>query len=366
MHVKHIRPQGRSATFSNAQGNAIGSQREGFDVTWKNNYQLAMIDQDVIDDAQGNETILIDHVEEEFDGAMDNMRDDLAMALFRNHGGARGVVSTIGNGSGTNDLITLVDEEDIAHFEVGMEIVWSDDDGSASGHALRSATASTIESVNRDAGTLEFDVNTVSTSGAVVGDYMFVQGDFKNKWSGLDSWVPSAAPGATDSFYTVNRSVDPVRLAGVRYTGTGMPIEQAVIQGAARIRRWKKSSHVNLGVLNPLKWAALEISLGDRKRVEDVPGTGPAAHLGYKAIMLATPAGDVPIVSDPNCQADVLWLLRKESWMVETVGDMVRILEEDGLPILRQASADGYELRVKSRGNVWCKEPGANGRVALS
>lgn len=365
VHVKHIRPQGRSASFSEANTNNIGSQRVGFDVTWVNNYQVAAIDGDVIDDAKGNKVILIDHIKEEMDGAFDNLRDDLAMSVFRNGGGARGVAGTIGNGSGTNDLVTLEDPEDVAHFEVGMEIVFSNDDGSASGHSLRSSTASTIESIDRDAGTIEFDVNVSSTSSAAAGDYMFVKGDFQSKWSGFDAWVPTSAPTTGDDFFGVDRSVDPVRLAGVRYTGTGMSIEQAIIQGAARVRRWKKGSSIDLAVLNPIKWAQLEIGLEHRKEVQTIKGSGPAADIGYDAIMLATPNGKVPVVSDPNAPVDQCRLLKKDSWMIETVGDMVRLLDEDGLKIMRQASADGYDLRIKCRGNMWCKEPGANAVITI-
>ena len=118
--------------------------------------------------------------------------------------------------------------------------------------------------------------------------------------------------------------------------------------------------------MNPLKFAELENTLDGRKRVEEVMGSGQAASLGYKAIMLATPAGDVPVVSDPNCQLDTCWLLRKDSWMIETTGQMVRLLDEDGNAFLRQSSQDGWELRCKSRGNVWNREPGSNGRVTVA
>lgn len=365
VHMRHIRPQGRSASFSTAQSNSVGSKRVGFDVTWVSNYQVAGIDGDVIDDASGNETILIDHIQSEMDGALDNMRDDLAHSVFNNSGGARGVVGTLGNGSGTNDLVTLADPEDVAHFEVGMKIVFSANDGSSSGHSLKSSTASTIEIVDRDAGTIEFEENVATNSSAAADDYMFVEGDFQSKWGGLDGWVPSSAPTTGDDWYGVDRSVDPVRLAGVRYTGTGMPLETAIINGSARVRRWKKGASINLGVMNPIKWAQLEVSLGDRKRIQEVKGEGPAAHIGYDAIMLATPNGQVPIISDPNAPSDTIWLLNKDSWMIETVGDMVRLLDEDGLPFLRQNSSDGYELRIKSRGNVWCKEPGSNARITI-
>ena len=357
VQLKHIRPQGRSATFADAVSDRVGSTRVGYDVTWTSNYQIAGIDGDVLDDAAGNRVILIDHIETEMDGAIDNIKDDLATSLFRNSGGARGVQA----GAAASDVITLANPEDIVNFEVGMVIVADATDGT--GIAIVDATESTIVALDRDAGTIEFD-----TAAATLIDtnFLFVAGDYGLKWAGFDSWIPLAAPTGGDSFFGVDRSVDPVRLAGVRYDGTGDTINAGIVNGAARIRRWKKGSQVDIAFLNPLKFAELENTLDGRKRVEEVMGSGQAASLGYKAIMLATPAGDVPVVSDPNCQLDTCWLLRKDSWMIETTGQMVRLLDEDGNAFLRQSSQDGWELRCKSRGNVWNREPGSNGRVTVA
>jgi hypothetical protein len=368
VHMRHVRPQGRSVSFTTAQANRQGTKRVAFHVPWRNNYQIAAVDGDVIDDAQGNKTILIDHIKREMDGAIDNMRDDLAMAVFRNHGGARGRLSAVGNDSGTNDLLTLVNPEDIAHFEIGMRIQFSTADGTSGALKTGSAADDAVEiiRVNRDDGTLTVDGNSTTLAGAAANDYVFVAGDFGGKLHGLDSWIPGTAPGGSDSFLDVNRGVDPVRLAGVRFNGAGMSIEQAIMAGAARVRRWKKGASINLAVLDPIRWNQLEISLENRKTIDDIPGTGPAAHIGYKAIMLATSNGVVPVISDPNCQPNACWLLKKESWMLESTGDLVRLLEEDGLPFLRQGNADGYELRIKSRGNLWCDEPGSNARIALA
>jgi hypothetical protein len=52
--------------------------------------------------------------------------------------------------------------------------------------------------------------------------------------------------------------------------------------------------------------------------------------------------------------------------MYETTGELVRLLDEDGNPFLRQPTADGWELRIKSRGNMYCKDPGSNCRITLS
>jgi hypothetical protein len=356
--MRYVLAQGRSATFANAQTYSLGSQRKQFQLTWVSNYQVAGIDGNVIDDAAGNKTLVIDHIKSETDAALANMTDDIASNVFRNHGGARGQVASI-----STVTVTLSNPEDVVNFEVGMEVQGDTTDGTSG--SVHSGSA-TITAIDRDAGTLTTDSNwTSQISSLAANDYLFAYGDFGLKARGLASWLPSTAPTSGDSFLGVDRSVDPVRLAGVRYTGTGMSLETAIVQGCARVRRWKKNGRINLAVLNPLNWAKLAISL-EGKRISTVKSQDTKGVFSFDAIMVATPTGDVPVISDPNCQASVCWLLNTDTWCVESVnGPLVRLLDEDGLPFLRQATSDGYELRVKSRWNMYTTDPGANARVAI-
>lgn len=362
VHVKFARPQGRSMSFAKAQGNFTPSKRTAFDVTWVSNYQVGGIDGDAIDDAKGNETILIDEVKCEVDGMIDNMKDDLAMGLFRNQGGARAVIDA--TATVASATLILSNPSDIVNFEVGMVIGAASTDGTSG--SLRTGTA-VIDSLDRDAGTIHTAGGNWSTqiTSLATGDYLFVDGDFGARMAGLDAWCPATAPGST-LFFNCDRSADPVRLGGVRYTGTNMPIEQAIINGAARVQRHKKGVSINLGVLNPVRFADLEISLENRKRMVEVKGSDIAAHIGFNALLLATPTGDIPVISDPSCQSDTCWLLKKESWCLESVGDLVRLIDEDGNSMLRQTTNDGYEMRIKSRSNLECDEPGSNCRITLS
>lgn len=356
--IKHVRPQGRSAVFATAQTNTVGSKRKGFDVTWVNNYATAEIDGNVIDDSGGNKVMLVDHVETEMDGAIENMKDDIAFGLFRNGGGARGQIAT---GGISATVVTLSNPEDAAHFEVGMVIVADTTDGTSGTVHTGSVT---LVAVDRDGGTLTADQNwTTGISAAAAADYLFCSGDFGVKVSGFDAWNPLTV--SATAFFGVDRTADKVRLGGVRYDGSGQPIDEALIEGSARIWRNKKGKKIDLGVLNPTDFAALTLTRESNKRFEEVQGSGEASHLGFKAFMLDTPQGDVPIISDPNCPVGVARMLNKASWLYETVGKMVRVIDDDGTKLLRKASSDSFELRLKSRGNLLCLEPGANGRIAL-
>lgn len=363
--ITWARPQGRSATFANAQGNALPSQIDAFQVTYVSNYGVGTVDGDVIDDAGENVELIAEAVEHEVDGAIANLRDDLALGVFNNVGGARGVAA-----SGTaGTTITLADPEDVVHFEVGMELVASADDGSDTAHTLRSGGASaTVTEVDRDAGTLTTDGGgwVAQIAALADGDFLFVEGDFQNKMAGLDSWDPAAAPGAT-LFFGVDRSVD-TRLGGLRFDGSTLPIEQAIMRGAARARRWK--APLNFGFMNPIAWDDLAVSMessANRARTVTVKGSGDAAQFSWEAIRMVSSAGPIDLLPDPNCQPDIVWLGSMDHLTMGYSGkDFVRILDDDGMPFLRETSNDGVEFRVKNRGNLCSKAPGYIQRVQIA
>lgn len=350
--VKYVRPQGRSNTFSDALANGAPTGRVAFDVPWKSNYQVGGIDGDVIDDAKGNKVMLVDHIDGEINGAMDNLSDDIGFNLFRNFGGARGKVGAVSAG-----VITLDDIETVAHFEVGMQLVCDTADGTTSGTA-RSGVG-TVTDVDRDLGKVTYSGTITSIA---TNDFIFAEGDKGEKMAGFESWVPYTAPTAT-AFYGVDRTSDLTRLSGVRYDATSDTTRQALSRLATRIRRFKKGSMPDLAVVSPIVYGELDIALESEKRVTDLEG--PNGAVGFEAIRLFTPAGSVNVIEDPNCPADRLRLINTKSWCFETCGEMVRLLDDDGSMMLRQAAADGYEFRLKSRGNIYCKEPGSNGVAAL-
>lgn len=363
--VRYGRPQGRSATFSDAQTNRTPSQIDAFQVTYVSNYGVATIDGDVMDDSGTNVELVADALEYEMDGAIANLRDDLAMSVFRNIGGARAQVHPTTAPSTTT--LTLANPEDTVHFEKNMELVASNDDGADSGDALLNSGASaTVTGVDRLAGTLTSDSNWTAQIAALgVSDYLFVEGDFANKMAGFDSWAPSAAPGAT-AFFGVARNVD-TRLGGLRYDGTGLSIDEAILNACARVSLYR--SKVTHGFINPIKLNALVKALESssiRSRTMTVQGSGDAARFGFDAVVVDTGSGSVMMVGDPSCQLNIVWLVDRDAVTLGYSGaDFVRLIDDDGNPFLRETSNDGVELRVKHRGNLFTPAPSHIMRVAI-
>lgn len=363
--VRYIDPQGRSVTFSTAQTNTSPTTRAAFQVTYRSNYAVAGLSGDVIDDAKGNKELVMDLLSDEMDAAIENLSNDISTELFRSVGGARGQVSS--TSTVNTPTITLSNPEDVINFEINQVIAASAGSGDASGDALRNAGATnTITAIDRLAGTLTSAGNWNAAIGAIAAsDYLFVAGDFKGKMAGLSAWVPSTAPTST-TFFGVDRSVD-TRLGGLRFTTAVGSIDQAIVQAAAVGRRFK--AKFDLGVMNPVKFGELTLALQSQSRYQrpvTVQGTGDAAKFGFDAIVIDTPSGSIPFISDPSSQSDTVWLLQSDSWKIRYSGDkFIRIIDDDGNESLRSGTADSFEFRIKSRGNLCCYAPGHNMRVSV-
>jgi hypothetical protein len=358
-HVAVItgRPQGRSRTFANAQTNVSAADTVAFDVTPTTNYGVATITRLAMKSSQGDANRVIELLDLQMKGILDSLTTDIARGAFRNIGGARGQTITAAFGVTT---ITLTDITDVVSFEKDMVIKASTTDGTSG--AVKAGSV-TLASVDYDAGTLTATGNWSAGIATIAqNDYLFQDGDFGAAAAGLDSWVPASAPGAT-AFYGVDRSTNPTRLGGIRPNSTYLTgtISERLIRVAALVQR--HGGDPSLVVVNPVKWADLEIELENRKRIVELEGKG---GFGFKALEMATPNGVMNVVSDPFCQSTLAWMLDPESWCTDSVGELVQVVDEDSAEMLRQSTSDGFEIRTASYYNHWCNAPGHNARISLT
>lgn len=371
MHVpiQRVGPVGRSASYTKSRTNTVGSTYQGFDVTYQSNYQVLFFDGDLLDDAAGDENAIADLMDGEVKSGIATVRKDIQQSLFGNVGGARGRIGSIAAGNaGANCRIILLNTTDSKFFEEGMLLADSANDGTATGHTLRAAGATiTITAINRLLGYLEFasDV-TVSIAAIAANDYLFADGDFKSKFPGFSSWLPYVDPTPGESFYSVDRSTNVNILSGLRYDATNKPIEAALVDAAAYSdlydARW------DMVAINPVRWGKFANSLGaDRaNRLTDVSGSGKVT-ISYKAIMISTNFGEVPVFADGGCPLNDGLGLTKASWEFGYSGDdMVHVVDNDGLIMRRETTiGDGWATDLKSRLALGCKQPGQNTRLAF-
>tara|TARA_R100001594_G_scaffold126751_1_gene164121 strand:- start:5663 stop:6880 length:1218 start_codon:yes stop_codon:yes gene_type:complete len=357
--VLHANPQRRSATFANAQDNTSTSTLKQFLLTRVSDYSFASIAHEAIKASENNADAFIRYATMEVDGAIHALKRSLAVSMYRDGSGSIGVQSSADPGGGTT--LTLASTDDISNFEIGMQIVLAP---SATGSLLSNVGTKTVTAIDRDAGTIT--VNSSLHADADAGDHIFQLGDahagasFK-KISGLEAWVPASAPGSS-AFFGVDRTSDVTRLGGNRSDGSSKPIEEAFIDGLSKAaKNGGTPSHI---FCDYATYANLEKALGSKVQYDKVSASD--AEVGFTSLKMHGPAGTVDVIPDINCQPNVAWALQMDTWSLNSLGEAPQILDLDGNNMLRESSADAYEVRIGFYGNVACTAPGYNVRIALA
>lgn len=355
-------PQAAGHNFAVAQANLTPTTYKKFVVTRVRDYIFANLSTEAVDAASNDQGGLLTVMKREFDNAFYTMGRRINTALFQKGGGLIGQIKT---GGITGSTITLSDPNQIVNFEIGQVLNLATTDGTTG--AKKTGTL-TVAGVNRDAGIITTSVAVatgIPTAAAL--DFIFQNGDFEatnQGLAGIAAWVPKTAPVGGDNFYGLDRSIDS-RLYGLRYTaGAGGPIEETLIQAAAKLAR--EGGRPDVAVMNPLDLANLVTALGskviyDRSKSVDNP------DFGFEHISFLSPGagGKIKVLPDLNVQTGDCWLLETKSWCFETLKDAPRILDLDGLQMLRSPNSDDYQFRIGWYGNLTCDAPGHNSYVAL-
>ena len=356
--------QGRSRTFGNAQANKTPTQLGRFTITRCRDYSLYSIDGETIDACGSNKGAIVDAVTTEVDGAMDAIKLSTARSIFRNFGGALGIIGALSTnanyGTGANNQITLSDPNTVIFFEVGQIINCGITDGTSGAVSPGAAVITAVDRVN---GYL-FVATGVQTyiPSAAAGNWIFTDGDFGLSCSGLDSWIPSTAPGITDSFFGLNRSVDPTRLAGTRTVNTsGLTPEEALQTGLQQV--FRQGGRPKVIVENDADFKLLVLSLGSRVIYETLESD---ADIGFEGVKVVGPYGPVTVIPDPNCQQGTAWALDMRAWYFRSLKEFPRFLDLDKLGrMIRETTADAYEGRIGGYYNLMTDAPAWSARIFL-
>jgi hypothetical protein len=351
--------QGRSATFSNAQGNQTANAYAEFLVTRKRDYDIATIDNETLEASMSDKGAFLRLGTSLVDSAIRGGTLSAASSAFRTGTGTIGrVSSTVAISTG---VITLSNAADVVQFGVNQTLQANATDGGTPRAALGYVIARSIS-----AGTITVSATTWggaadTPSGWTTSDFLLVQGDNNLKFSGLAAWLPMTDPTSTDNFYGVNRSTDP-RLYGIQYNGSGQPIEEAVIDHSMLLAR--EGSMPDLFVTNFGSMSSLTKALGTRREYEMMEGP---AGIGFRTIVIDGANGRIRCLADRNCQVRTGYLLQLDTWKLISIGPVPKVLRyEDRFELLRVYNQDSAECRVGLYANLCCNAPGWNGQNQLA
>jgi len=361
--VEYGLTNGRSANFQTAQNNRSGTQLEDFVVTRVKDYAVVSVDNETLLAADGSEGSLLDVAKAKTDSALHALARAMGRDIYRSGTGSIGQIHA--SPSLGNTTVELVAGHAI-NFEVGMRLKASATDGSALYDGVLEVTA-----VDRDNDVLTVNGNATDRIASLsADDFLYVEGDFDAKMSGLDAWLPSSVTSA--SFFGVDRTKDSTRLGGQRQSYASSVME-TIINAGVKVAR--EGGRPDALFMNPTDWAELAIDLEGRAAVAGTTadnnrrryGSGDVeASFGFSSLRVATPTGMVECFADHNCPINVAYMLQLDTWKLKSLGPAPRLLDFDGLKGVRQANEDGVEYRWGYYGNLLCTAPGYNCRIALA
>jgi hypothetical protein len=350
-------PQGRSKTFANAQtrSEVTSSLVHDFVLTRVKDYGIATLDNETMLASEGDANAWMEAATLEIDGIINALTRSLAVNLTRTSAASIGQVNAEPSVNASTFDVVMKDAEEITNVEVDqMHVIHS----ALSGGSQRTSDGAdnewVVAAVNRSSGTITYTGSYDASGDIAADDYIFVEGDRGNGVSGLEDWIPATAPTSGDSHFGVDRSVDATRLAGLTYDGSSDPIEEALIKGDSLVaREGMKLTHY---FMNHRALADLKKSLGSKVQYVNLQVN---PRISFPGVVVDGSKGPISVIGDHNFPDNRIFGLNMDYIKFYSIGKAVRVLDTDGLQMLRQSSDDGVEVRYGFYGNLGVRAPGS-------
>lgn len=374
---------GRSANLGNAQTYQTAPQTVEFQVTRVSNYSVATLTNDFLRASAASIGAFMPGAELNVKSAFRNCSNDLAHDMYGDGSGTRGTYG-LGSGSIATGVIILDNLGMVYQFAVGMAL----NSFSISSLTPTISTGGNIGyviAVDTGLGTVTVSASQGGAAGtptnwsasfpylAQVGDVNFISNGLAStnmlKLAGLDAWVPPVAPGGSDNFFGVNRSVSPTKLAGLRFAGgASESIQDALIDSVNQLAaQSSEAGDPDYILINPVSYQTLVKQLTSQANYVNVKHD--EIDISFKALVLPTANGEIAILQDRNCPSQVAKIITLKSWKLRSLGKVPQFLtfpgfyDQLGFPV---PGSDAVELRVGYYANLTCNAPGANAHVPLA
>lgn len=376
---------GRSANFGNAQTYQSAPVTVEFNVTRVQNYSLATLTGDFLRASSQNIGSFMPGAELNVKAAFQSIGNDLAHDIYSDGSGTRG---TFGLGTGTivNGVITLDSLSQVYQFAVNMALVSFSIAGLTPTQSTAAALGYVI-AVDTSLGTVTVSATQGGAAGtptnwstsfpylAQVGDTNFISNGLSSanmlKIAGFAGWVPLTAPGGSDNWFGVNRSISPTKLAGLRFNGQNESIQDALIDAVNQLAaNGNEAGDPDFIFLNPVSYQTLVKQLTSQGVYQMIKAKiNEDVSISFKALVLPTSNGEIAILQDRNVQSATAWIITLKTWKLRTLGKCPQFLtypgfyDQLGIPV---PGSDAIQLQIGYYGNLTCNAPGSNAVVLLS
>ena len=366
--------QGVSTSFSDAKANKNPESNAGFSFGPSQIYSIASVDRQLIRLSRGDARAIIGALDRTAQQAILAWKFECATELWGNGGGAIGQVLSI---SGPN--LMLSNSDDVVKFDRRMTLQAAPDDGSGQTTPVTAVRPGSVVvgAVDRQLTATTYHLRTTTGNwtdpgnipGLQVGDYLFRGGNYANVMNGAGSWIPALDPTVGDNFGGQDRSLDPLRLSGIKLDCTGRtPREAAMLVVQEALRNSASPTHY---FLNPTNFGNLQLEL--QQAGLQLVTKEAAAPIGshvfgepIDGIAFQGTRGQVKVYPDDRITSGVAYALQLDTWYISGGGEFPSLVAEDGLTIVREEWADSFELRVVGDLNLFCVAPGLNARAKIS
>lgn len=351
------------STFAAAQNNQVPVNNVAFQVPMLPHYALSTTQNQSILASRNDRGAFVSTLKQSTDIAMTNSILSDAAYLFRSGSGSLGQES----GSISSGVLTLTNPTDALFFQAGQVLTATSADG---GGTTRAGTGYVL---GVDLNTGKILVSAVgqggspgTPSGWVDGDWLYPQSNVNMQMDGLQGWFPAPNStlrpvlGTANNFLGVDRSVDPVRLAGTSLDLRNEDIESAHIDLISQVKAVGRGRPDYI-MENPASFRSLVKALQARRKYERVEVTSDAG-ITFAGAMVE----DTLVMQDPSCPAITAYALDMATLELISMGPNPDFIPyPDGLGSFRiVTTADAIEARLGGYRNFTCSDPSRNG-VAL-
>lgn len=355
-----------SESLAIAQGASNTAAGEKFNITVGDTFSSLPLGRKALKAARNNAGAFVDHRKVEVDEHIRELGRNCSQQLWSPGGGSLGVISTISNT--TNGTVVLTNKDQIVNIQRGMTIALSENDGTDAAHSLQSGTA-VVTTVDYNTGTFVFS-GTLTSGDA--GDHIFRYGQFAGDvsqtilWKGIPVWVPASA--ATDTLFGLARTgqsqLSGVRLESSEETGQlNERIEKLVERMSTRY-----GTSPDCFIMHGTRWRELNREM-QNQGIRVVKSKPEGAYWSHSSIMMDSGYGDggeLPCYADRDCPTTSGFALEKKYCKIWSMGDMISLVDEDGVEMLRAATTASFEMQFEIYANFACSKPTSMGRVSLA
>lgn len=282
-------------------------------------------------------------------------------AFWGDGAGNLGQISAVTAANPITDF-TLVEPKDAIKFHLNQRLQFN---------ATRTGSAGTLKAVvyqvtgvNRVSGKITVSRLSGTTPDPAVNDYIYMEGSYDAFPLGMAAFIPATDPGVSGvpaSLLGMTRTDDPVMKAGWRVSWQGS-IEESAKYLIALMGQYFDRENAVLW-LSRYNWFRLEQELtAQGRKVIDARAT---QVFGSPALLLLTPEGDIPVVSDGYMPNDVGYVLDMSTIETHHLDNLIHVVDDDGLSLIRQTADDGVEIRFRSWSENLVLHPFKCGRFAI-